>query len=79
MKACKVSRIDWEGREVYVGVDLAMTNDNCSVTMSAEADGEILSHIMTFIPEGELMRRANLRSLITGRPLPREPALPVAI
>ena len=37
-----------------MGVDLAMTNDNCSVTMSAEADGEILSHIMTFIPEGRI-------------------------
>jgi phage terminase large subunit-like protein len=54
VKTCKVSRIDWEGREVYVGVDLAMTNDNCSVTMSAEEDGEILSHVMTFIPEGRI-------------------------
>ena len=54
VKACKVPRIDWEGREVYVGVDLAMTNDNCSVTMSAEEDGEILSHVMTFIPEGRI-------------------------
>ena len=54
VKACKVPRIDWAGREVYVGVDLAMTNDNCSVTMSAEEDGAILSHTMTFIPEGRI-------------------------
>ena len=54
VKACKVAEIDWEGREVYVGVDLAMTNDNCSVVMSAEEDGEILSHVMTFIPEGRI-------------------------
>lgn len=79
VKACKVQRIDWEDREVYVGVDLAMTNDNCSVTMSAEEDGEILSHVMTFIPEEGLMKRVSLRSLITGQPLPREPALPAVI
>ena len=54
VKACKVDHIDWTGREVYIGVDLAMTNDNCSVAMSAEEDGEILSHVMTFIPEGRI-------------------------
>ena len=31
-----------------------MTNDNCSVAMSTEEDGEILSHVMTFIPEGRI-------------------------
>lgn len=54
VKACKAERIDWEGREVYIGVDLAMTNDNCSVAMSSEEDGEILSEVMTFIPEGRI-------------------------
>ena len=28
---CRVNRIDWEGRDVYIGVDLSMTNDNCAV------------------------------------------------
>lgn len=54
VKACKVDRIDWAGREVYVGVDLAMTNDNCTVAMSAEEDGGILSEAMVFIPEGRI-------------------------
>lgn len=58
VKACKVSNIDWEDREVWVGVDLAMTEDNCSVAMSAEEDGEILSEVMTFIPEGRIEEKS---------------------
>lgn len=54
VKACRKDVIDWSGREVYVGVDLSMTNDNCSVAMSAEDDGDILSDVMTFIPEGRI-------------------------
>lgn len=54
VKACRTENIDWSGREVWLGVDLSMTNDNCSVTMSAEEAGEILSDVMTFIPEGRI-------------------------
>lgn len=39
VQACKVEHIDWTGREVYLGVDLSMTNDNTSVAMAAY-DGE---------------------------------------
>lgn len=53
-KQCRVDKIDWNGRNVYVGVDLAMTNDNCAVTMIAEEDGKILSRSMVFVPEGRL-------------------------
>lgn len=54
VKACKVEKIDWEGKEVYIGVDLSLSNDNCSVAMSAEEDGEIFSEIIAFIPEGRI-------------------------
>lgn len=54
IKACKAAHIAWEGREVYVGVDLALTNDNCAVVMSAEEDGAVLSDAMIFIPEGRI-------------------------
>lgn len=54
VRACKVERIDWEGMEAYIGVDLAMSNDNCSVAMSAEMDGEIYSDVIAFIPEGRI-------------------------
>nr|DAF74451.1 MAG TPA: Large Terminase [Caudoviricetes sp.] len=54
LKQCKVNSIDWQGRDVYVGVDLAMSNDNCSVAMVAEDDGKILADAFAFIPEGRI-------------------------
>lgn len=54
VRACKVEEIDWIGKQVYVGVDLSMSNDNCAVAMSAEEDGEIYSDVIAFIPEGRI-------------------------
>lgn len=52
--ACRVKTIDWRNRVVWVGVDLAMTNDNVSVSMVTEEDGKILSDTWFFIPEGRI-------------------------
>ena len=52
--SCKVAKIDWTGRKVYIGVDLAMTNDNCAVAMVSEDDNEILADVFAFIPEGRI-------------------------
>lgn len=51
---CKVAKIDWTGRKVYLGVDLAMTNDNCAVAMVSEDNNEILTDVVAFIPEGRI-------------------------
>ena len=51
---CRVSNIDWKGRNVYLGVDLSMSNDNCGVAMVAEEEGNILAKTMAFIPEGRI-------------------------
>lgn len=51
---CKVNHIDWRGRDVYLGVDLAMTNDNCAIGMVAEEEGNILADAIAFIPEGRI-------------------------
>lgn len=51
---CKVAKINWTGRKVYIGVDLAMTNDNCAVAMVSEDDNEILAEVIAFIPEGRI-------------------------
>lgn len=66
---CKVSHIDWSGRDVYLGVDLAMTNDNCSVGMVGEDSGNILLEAIAFIPEGRIdektqFEKINYRSFI---------------
>lgn len=52
--SCKVANINWTGRKVYLGVDLAMTNDNCAVAMVSEEDDEILADVVAFIPEGRI-------------------------
>ena len=55
VQACRTEAIDWTGRVVYVGVDLAMTNDNCSVVMvGVDEEENILSLPMVFIPEGRI-------------------------
>ena len=51
---CRVTNIDWESRKVYIGVDLAMTNDNCAIAMVSEEEGEILADAIAFIPEGRI-------------------------
>ncbi|MGL6197812.1 MAG: terminase TerL endonuclease subunit [Lachnospiraceae bacterium] len=58
VKKCKVDKIDWSGKSVYLGVDLSMSNDNCAVAMSAEEDGEIFSEVIAFIPEGRVEEKS---------------------
>ena len=55
---CKVNKIDWKDRDVYIGVDLAMTNDNCAVAMVAEEEGHILADAIAFIPEGRIEEKS---------------------
>ena len=55
VQKCKVAKIDWTGKQVYLGVDLSMTNDNCAVAMtSADDDNNILADVIAFIPEGRI-------------------------
>lgn len=55
VQKCKVANIDWDGRQVYLGVDLSMTNDNCAVAMaSVDDDNNILADVIAFIPEGRI-------------------------
>ena len=55
VQKCKVSKIDWSGKVVYLGLDLSETNDNTSVSMvSADEDNNILAESIAFIPEGRI-------------------------
>lgn len=74
---CKVSAIDWEGRVVYLGLDLSESSDNTSVSMlSVDEDNNILADSWAFIPEGRIeekqaTERVNYRELIkTGKVIP---------
>lgn len=55
VQKCKVANIDWNGRVVYLGLDLSETNDNTSVAMaSVDEDNNILAEVIAFIPEGRI-------------------------
>lgn len=54
VRACRVDNIDWSGRDVYIGVDLSMSNDNCAVAMVADDNGTIVSEVIGFVPEGRI-------------------------
>ena len=54
VRNCKVAKINWTGRKVYLGVDLAMTNDNCAVAIVSEENNEILADVIAFIPESRI-------------------------
>ena len=60
---CKVNKIDWKDRNVYIGVDLAMTNDNCAVSMVAEEDGIIMADAIAFIPEGRIDEKSQFEKV----------------
>ena len=52
---CKVAKLDWTGRVVYIGLDLSQTDDNTSVAMvSVDDDNNILAESFAFIPEGRI-------------------------
>lgn len=56
VRACKAEgKLDWTGMQVYLGVDLAMTEDNCSVSMAGLDDYEnIWAESIAFIPEDRI-------------------------
>lgn len=64
---CRVSHIDWTGRNVYLGVDLAMTNDNCSVAMVAEEDGKIFMQSVAFIPSDRILEKTQYEKVDYNR------------
>lgn len=55
VQECKVAKIDWTGRVVYLGLDLSETNDNTSVAMvGVDENNNILAESFAFIPEGRI-------------------------
>lgn len=70
LQECKQAKINWNGRVVYVGLDLSESNDNTSVTMvTVDDNNNILADSFAFIPEGRIeektvTEKVNYRELI---------------
>lgn len=51
LKKCRLDGdFNWSGLDVFIGIDLSMTTDNCSVSMVAEHDGLVYGTSWAFIP-----------------------------
>lgn len=60
----RVKKIEWRGRKVYLGIDLAMSNDNCAVAMAARSeDGGIDAEVLAFIPEGKIEQKSKFEKI----------------
>jgi phage terminase large subunit-like protein len=55
VKACESEKLDFTGKNLYIGVDLSQTNDNCAVAIAAlDEDENIISDVIAFVPEGRI-------------------------
>ena len=55
---CKVANIEWEGRVVYLALDLSESGDNTSVSMVAmDDDDTILAESFAFIPRDRIVEK----------------------
>lgn len=51
LKQCEIESFDWNGRDVYLGLDLSLTNDNTAVSMVTRDEyGHLVSLPMCFVP-----------------------------
>lgn len=58
VQECKVVNIDWQGRVVYLGLDLSETTDNTSIGMvTVDDDDNVLAESFAFIPEGRITEK----------------------
>ena len=63
VQKCKVDNIDWRGRDVWVGVDLSMSNDNTSVAFVSQENGVVFAESFAFVPEGRIDDKNHLEKL----------------
>lgn len=63
--------IDWNGREVYVGLDLSLTSDNTAVSIVGRDDnGRLICRPMCFIPRIDL-KSNHVKNVVTMRRISR--------
>lgn len=63
VQECRAEQIDWIGKEVFLGVDLAMTTDNCAVAMAAFEDGKVYADVKAFIPADRTDEKSRLEKV----------------
>ena len=61
VRACKIKDdpMWWQGRTVYLGLDLSQTDDNTAVAMLTESDGNVYAKVWGFIPAEKIEQKSN--------------------
>lgn len=57
VRKCRIDEFDWTGRQVYLGLDLSMTTDNCAVAMTTEEDLKIYADVFAFVPSERIAEK----------------------
>jgi len=63
LRKCKIKEFDWSGRLVWIGIDLAMTTDNCAVTMVTEEDLKIYADSFAFVPSERIPEKNRIEKI----------------
>jgi phage terminase large subunit-like protein len=63
LRECKIPEFDWRGRSVWLGIDLAMTTDNCAVAMVTEEDLKIYCDAWAFVPEERIEEKNRVEKI----------------
>lgn len=63
VKKGKIDEFDWTDRNVWIGLDLSMTNDNCSYSMVTEDDGELYCDSIAFVPDDRILDKNKLEKI----------------
>lgn len=65
LRKCRIDEFNWEGKEVFLGVDLAISTDNCSVTMTNyDPSTEVFtSKSWAFLPEDNVENKSRIEKV----------------
>jgi phage terminase large subunit-like protein len=59
----KVDDFDWRGRNVWLGLDLALTTDNCAYAMVTEEDMHIYADVYAFVPRDRVDEKNRMEKI----------------
>ena len=64
LRKCKIPEFSWENRKVWVGIDMAMSNDNCSYSMvTCDEKLNIYADSFAFIPTDRIEEKNRMEKL----------------
>ena len=63
LRKCKIPEFDWTGRQVWLGLDLAMTTDNCAFAMVTEEDLRIYADCFAFVPTDRIEEKNRVEKI----------------